>query len=278
MDDLSQVKATPHEVIDPNPPLARKLTDLFGDVLPVHINRATIYPVWGGTDLSEAAARLLGLEELLYALYEQPDMVHRLMAIMRDAVIANITQGETAGDFSTAETQNYLVPAHSDDLPDPQAQRYDTQLSELCFFTHAQEFEAVSPAQHEEFVLEYQLPIARLFGKVNYGCCETLDTKMDILRRIPNLNKVSAGPRADVARYPEKVGAERIISWRPNAAPMVCDGFDPGRVRALLRDGLDKTRGCAVEVHLHEPMTVEGDLSRVSQWAAIARAEAERIA
>jgi hypothetical protein len=59
---------------------------------------------------------------------------------------------------------------------------------------------------------------------------------------------------------------------------MVCDGFDPDRVRALLRDGLEKTRGCAVEVHLHEPMTVEGDLSRVSRWAAIAREEAERIA
>lgn len=278
LDDLQQLRATRHKVLNANPPLAQRLTDIFGDILPVHINRSTVYPKWGGTDLSEAAARLLGLEELLYALYENPEMVHRLMAYMRDAVIENVRQGEKDGDFSTAETQNYMVPAFCDDLPDPLDHTYGTKLNQLCFFTHAQEFESVSPRQHEEFVLEYQIPIARLFGKVNYGCCETLDTKLDILRRIPNLNKVAAGPRSEVGVYPEQVGGECIISWRPNAAPMVCDGFDPNRVRRLLRDGLEKTRGCAVEVHLHEPMTVEGDLSRVSKWSAIAIHEAERIA
>ena len=278
IDDLDRLAATPHEVLDPFPPLAARLQDIFGEILPVHVNRSTVYPKWGGTDLSEAAGNLLGLEELLYALYEKPEMVHRLMAFMRDAVIDNIVQCETAGDFSTAETQNYMVPGYYDDLPDPAANTHGVKMKELCFFTHAQEFETVGPEQHKEFLLDYQMPIMELFGKVNYGCCESLDSKLDILRQIPNLNKVMAGPLADVSIYPERIGRDCILSWRPNAAPMVCKGFDPDDVRKRLRQGLEITKGCAVEVHLHEPMTVENDISRVGKWARIAVQEAERVA
>ena len=218
IDDLDRLVATPHKVLDPFPPFAAKLQEIFGDTLPVHVNRSTVYPKWGGTDLSEAAGNLLGLEELLYALYEKPDMVHRLMAFMRDAVIENLNQGEAAGDFSTAETQNYMVPGYYNDLPDPAANTHGGKLKELCFFTHAQEFDTVGPEQHKEFLLDYQMPIMELFGKVNYGCCESLDTKLDILRDIPNLNKLMAGPLADVSIYPEKIGRDCILSWRPNAA------------------------------------------------------------
>ncbi|MBT3272671.1 MAG: hypothetical protein HN368_05930, partial [Spirochaetales bacterium] len=220
----------------------------------------------------------MGLEELLYALYEKPEMVHRFMAFMRDAVYSNLNQGEAAGDFSTAETQNFMVPAFSDVLPDPAANTHGAKLKDLCFFTHSQEFEAVSPEQHEEFLLEYQLSITQLFGRVAYGCCETLDTKLDILKRIPNLYKVLAGPLADVSKYPGKIADGCVISWRPNAAPMVCRGFDSENVRRIIRDGLEKTRGCPVEIHLHEPMTIEGDISRLAKWAEITVQEAIRIA
>ena len=278
IDDLDRLKATPHMVIDQDPPTARLLDEIFGDIVGVHVNKSTAYPKWGGTDLSEAAACLMGLEELLYALYEKPEMIHRFMAFMRDSVLDNIKAGENAGDFSTAETQNYMVPAFCDDLPDPAAHTHGARLKELCFFTHSQEFEAVSPAQHEEFLLVYQIPITELFGKVNYGCCETLDTKLDILKKIPNLNKICVGPLADISVYPDKIDENCIISWRPNAAPMVCRGFDPDNVRMRLRDGFEKARGRSMEVHLHEPMTVEGDLSRISRWAEIAIDEAQRIA
>ena len=278
IEDLDQLKETRHEVLDPYPPVASRLQDIFGDLVPVHVNRSTIYPKWGGTDLSEAAAALMGLEELLYALYEKPRMVHQLMTFMRDAISKNLLQGEAAGDFSTADTQNYMVPAFCDDLPDPGANTHGVKLKQLCFFTHSQEFEAVSPDQHKEFLLDYQLPITQLFGKVTYGCCETLDTKLDILNEIPNLYKVLAGPLADVSAYPGKIPKNYLISWRPNAAPMVCRGFDPDNVRAIIRDGLEKTRGCPVVIHLHEPMTVEGDISRVAKWAEITVQEAIRIA
>ena len=55
-------------------------------------------------------------------------------------------------------------------------------------------------------------------------------------------------------------------------------GFDEDEVRTFIRTGFEATRGCSVEVHLHEPMTVQGDLSRISRWVDIAVQEAERVA
>ena len=277
-EDLARLKATEHRVIDAHPPLARMLEDLFGDLLPVHIDRSSIYPIWGGTDLSEAPGALFGLEELLIALYEDPDMVHGFMAFTRDAVLANLLQGEAAGDWSTVESSNYLTPAYCRDLPDPQANSHGTRLKDLCFFTHAQEFEAVSPGQFEEFLLGYQVPIMALFGKVNYGCCETLDTRLHVLRRIPNLNKIAAGPLSNPALYPELFGGDCIISWRPLASIISWPSFDEEMQRRQLREGLEKLRGCQVELHMHEPMTVQNDIARISTWARIAVQEAKRAA
>ena len=278
MEDLTRLKTTEHRVIDPDPPLAGRLRDIFGDILPVHVSRRTVYPIWGGTDLSEAPGTLFGLEELLYALYTDPDMVHAFMIFTRDAVLINLMQGEAAGDWSTVDHQNFGTPPYSRDLPDPEPNTYGARLKELCFFTHAQEFEGVGPRQFEEFLLSYQMPIMELFGKVNYGCCDTLDNKLEEIRKIPNLGKVLSGPLSDPACYPEKFGDDCVISWRPIANIIIQPSFDEAAQRRQLREGFEKTRGCQVEVHMHEPMTVQNDISRISRWASIARQEAERVA
>ena len=110
---------------------------LFGDILPVHESRSTFYPLWGGSDLSEAAGALFGLTELMYILYDKPELAHALMTFMRDAVIANLKQGEAAGDWSYAEHQDYFMPPFVDTLPDPKPNSYGAHLKDLWFFTHA---------------------------------------------------------------------------------------------------------------------------------------------
>jgi len=276
--DLERLKATEHKVLDPYPPYAAEMADTFGDILPVHVNRSTVYGNWGGTDLSTAAGYLFSLEGMLYALYEQPETIHRFMAFTRDAVLANLKQGESSGDWSTVESNNCGRPAYFDDLPDPAADSHGARLKDLCFFTHAQEFEGVSPAQHEEFLLRYQMPIMALFGRINYGCCETLDNKRDLIATIPNLSKVLAGPLADPGLYPERFGDRCVISWRPNPALMAGTRFDEDLQRKQLREGLEKLKGCNVEVHLHEPLTVHNEPDRIHRWVRIALQEAERAA
>jgi len=234
--------------------------------------------VWGGTDLSEAPGTLFGIEELLYLLPDAPEMIHRFMAFTRDAVLANLKQGEAAGDWSTADSWYYLTPPHCDGLPDPASNSHGARLKDLAYFSHAQEFEGVGPGQFEEFLFNYQLPIMELFGKITYGCCDTLDSKLDLIRKIPNLAKVVSGPLSDPARYPEQFGDDCVISWRPIASLVSSEHFDEAQQRRQLREGFDKLKGCNVEVHMHEPMTVQGDVTRIARWAEIAREEAGRVA
>ena len=52
--------------------------------------------------------------------------------------------------------------------------------------------------------------------------------------------------------------------------------FDEDQQRRQLREGFDKLKGCNVEVHMHEPMSVQGDVARIARWAEIAKEEAGR--
>lgn len=101
---------------------------------------------------------------------------------------------------------------------------------------------------------------------------------MDILAEIPNLTKIVSGPRSDPDRFPAKFGRRCVISWRPIASLIAHPVFDKESQRRQLREGFEKLKGCHVEVHMQEPMTVQGDVSRISRWAEIAIQEAERAA
>jgi hypothetical protein len=245
----------------------------FGDILSVQVERHTVYGVWGGTDLSQAAGELFGLEELLMALYTDPEMVHAFMQFARDAVLANLKEGEAAGDWCTTDSFYYGTPTYCDDLPDPQPKAYGVSLQDLAWFFHAQEFDGVSPTMFEEFLFNYQLPIMELFGRVTYGCCESLDTKLDVLKRIPNLSKIVSGPRSDPACFPDCYGDTCVISWRPVTTIIASEQFNEDAQRHQIREGLAKLEGCNIEVHLHEPMTVQGDLARIRRWVEIVREE-----
>lgn len=271
---LNKLEATPHKVLVKDGETTNQLRDIFGDILPVHEDRSTFYPLWGGTDLSEAAGALFGLTELMYLLYDNPEIVHTLMTFMRDTVIANLKQGEAAGDWSHAEHHNYFMPSFVDDLPDPTPNSYGAKLKDLWFFTHAQEFEGVNAKLHQEFLLNYQMPIMELFGLVAYGCCETLDKKIDILRKIPNLRRICIGPTANVELSADQIGRNYILSWRPNPS-MVGQGYDIEKCRKIVRQGFQASKACNIELMLKEMMTIENDPQRLIDFAQMARQESE---
>ena len=124
--------------------------------------------------------------------------------------------------------------------------------------------------------MQYQMPIMEKFGLVNYGCCETLDNKIGILRKIPNLRRILMGPLVDMKYGCEQIGRDYIVSWRPNPA-MVAGKFDEQYIRKVIRQGLKDSQGCNIEIMLKEMMTIEGDISRLFKWTEIAKQEAEAI-
>jgi hypothetical protein len=71
---------------------------------------------------------------------------------------------------------------------------------------------------HEEMDIEYQKRIMEPFGLVYYGCCEPLDRKIDIVKKLPHLRKVSVTPWADINVAAEAIGGDYVVSIKPNPA------------------------------------------------------------
>jgi hypothetical protein len=248
-----------------------RLQDAVGDILEVNVDRAPVYTMWH-SDISTDLAYLRGLEQVMWDMVDNPLWLHSLAAFMRDGVLKTHEEAERAGDWHLCNHQNQAIP-YAAELSDPRANGPSVGRRQLWTFCAAQEFAQVSPAMHDEFLLQYQLPIISQYGLVAYGCCEDLGNKIDILRQIPNLRRIAVSPFADVQRCAEQIGDRYVLSWRPSPAEMVSVQFDPGHIRRTVRAALDaaQANGCHIDITLKDVETVQGEPRRVREWVRIVR-------
>jgi hypothetical protein len=275
--DVAQLKPVQHRIDEDA--TARKiapLQDAIGDLIEIDVNRG---PVYSGfmADISWNLAMLRGLEQMMVDMYESPRELHALAAFIRDATLAAQDAAEAAGDYGLTDHGIQEVP-YSRELEWPRPNARGRRRKDLWCFSAAQEFALISPEMHDEFLLQYQMPILRPFGLVAYGCCEDLTHKIGMLRQVPNLRLIAVTPRADVRRCAEAIGTDYVISWRPNPADMICCGFDESKIRRIIREGLEACKGLHVCIHLKDIETVEGDLSRLARWVEIVRSVSDEHA
>ncbi len=257
------------------------LGELIGDILPV---RAVVPPP--AENVFGEAAMLRGLEQVMLDMSDAPAFLHRLLAFLARGPMEQLSALEAAGALTLNNRNHYTDSGgigYTGDLPSAGrtaaiAAGAAPVAADLWGFGVAQEASGVGPAQHEEFILEHQLPYLERFGLVAYGCCEPYTRKFDMLkRRIPRLRRVSVSPGCDVGAAAEALGDRYVFSWKPNPA-MLADRFDPDHVRTYLRGALDRTRGCRLEIVLKDTFTVQGDARRFVEWTRIAREEIDRAA
>ena len=79
-----------------------------------------------------------------------------------------------------------------------------------------------------------------------YGCCEPLDRKIDIVRKLPNLRKISITPWADVKRAAEQMGPDFVMARKPNPAMVAVPELDEDALRADIAETLDVCRANGV--------------------------------
>ena len=248
---------------------AQRLSEILGDILPVAVDRAPEYRMWE-MDLSTELGYLRGIEHMMLDMTDHPEELHRLVKFMSDGVLKTHEEAEAAGDWNLLAHQNQAMP-YAEELQDPAMNQNGIRRNQLWCHAAAQELTAVSPAMHDEFLLQYQLPILRHFGLVAYGCCEDLTYKIDMLRQIPNLRRIAISPFSNVAKCAEQIGKSYVFSYRPSPADMVSYGFDPDRVRSILRRDLNACKECHVDITLKDVQTVERDPNRVRNWVTLTR-------
>jgi hypothetical protein len=191
---------------------------------------------------------------------------------MRDGILKNQEDAEKAGGFSLSSHQNQAM-CYSKELEGPKPNSGPRKRKELWYFCAAQEFTLISPEMHDEFLLQYQLPMIRNYGLSAYGCCEDLTNKIDMLRQIPNLRIIAATPLANLAKCVEQIKRDYVISWRSNPTDMVCGSFDKARIRRIIRGGLDAAKDSVMHIHLKDVETVEEEPARLKEWVRIVKNE-----
>ncbi|HOF88566.1 MAG TPA: hypothetical protein PLZ36_10750 [Armatimonadota bacterium] len=243
---------------------AERAHGLLGDILPVRV----VCDAPLGATLGTAAADLRGLTAMMMDTVDDPALLHRLMAHLRDATLAAMDAAEASGLLTPNTTGPMLC---SDPIGPPDG---PVTFANCWCMANSQEFDQISPARWEEFCLAYQLPIFARCGLVAYGCCENLTRKMEGVLCIPNLRIFVCSAWTDLDRVIERVGSHHVIMWRQKASDVIF-AADDGALRAALEDGMRRLRGCHVQIVLRELQTLAGNLDRLHVWTRLAIAAAE---
>jgi hypothetical protein len=215
-----------------------------------------------------------GVEASLLDLVDRPDFIHAMIARITDAYHAMLDQLEAQGLLGYPMATVHCTGAYTDELP---AAGYDpdhVRAEDLWTFGMAQIFSSVSPRMHQAFELDYVYPWYERFGLGYYGCCEPLDDKIDIVRTIPNLRKISMSPWVDVRKGAERIGSDFVFSRKPSPALVATDAMDEDAVRADLQATYDACRAhdTPLEYTLKDISTVRYEPQRLWRWAEIAMA------
>lgn len=217
--------------------------------------------------------RLTGVQEVLLDLVMRPEYVHKVIGRLTDAYLCRLDQLESLRLLASNNDNSYNTTGgygYTDELPPADTDPKSLCASGLWGRTMSQIFSDVSPAMHDEFALQYEMKWLRRFGMTYYGCCEPLHRKVDILKKIPNLRKISMSPWINFEEAVENVGTRYVFSLKPNPSFLAEDRWNPEKVRADLKTKLSKAGDCVVEVILKDISTVCNEPQRLWEWAEVA--------
>jgi hypothetical protein len=223
--------------------------------------------------------RWWGIQEAMIDLVDRPELVHAGVERMVDAWMTELDQFEAINVLSL-DCDNTRIGSggygYTSQLPGSEFDPAHVRPRNMWGCSNAQIFSEVSPDMHWELALKHELRWLSRWGLTYYGCCEPLDRKIDLLRRIPNLRKISVSPWCNTATAVAKIGPDYVISRKPSPAILAEDDWHPERARQDLCEFLDAARGCHVELIMKDISTVHYQPQRLWEWAHIAMEVAQQ--
>ena len=217
--------------------------------------------------------RWWGVTEAMLDLHDRPGMVHAAVDRMVAAWMAELDQF-VEQNLLSLDCDNSRIGSggygYTTELPGADHDPGWVQPHDMWGCSNAQIFSGVSPETHWEFALRHDIPWLSRWGLNYYGCCEPLDAKLDILRRIPRLRKISMSAWINVERAVAAVGDDYVFSYKPNPAFLAEHRWRPEAMREELRTVLAQARGCHVEIILKDISTVRYEPQRLWEWERLA--------
>lgn len=236
--------------------------DILEGILPVKLKGNYIYHApW------DVIPRLRGVSTILYDMVDRPDFTHRIIEKFTEIQLSTMEQYEDLGLLEYDIEELHCTPPYSSELPAPDYDGGKIRLKDIWIRSMAQMFSSISPALHEEFDLAYSKPLFERCGLVYYGCCEPLDNKIELLKKIPNMRKLGVSPWSDIISCAEQIGEDYVYARKPNPANVAVKA-DPDLIRRETAETIEAClkNNCSYEFVLKDISTVSYRPENLMIW------------
>ena len=252
------------------------MNSIFKDI--IEVKKVGIKHIWFTP--WDNLIRLWDIQQAMMDLIDRPEMVNAIVARFVEASMKMLDQYEELNLLSAGVTNNRVGSggyAYTKELPGSDFDPSYVRPHNMWGCSNAQIFSEVSPDMLWEFALRHDIPWLERWGMNYYGCCEPLDLKFEIIRKIPRIRKVSMSPWIKVERAAKNIGTDLVFSRKPTPAVFAEDGWRPEQARLDLVEVLEATRDVNVEIIMKDISTVRYKPQRLWEWESIAMEEVKKI-
>jgi len=256
---------------------AAAIAEAIGDILPIEYEND--HHKWSYMFTNELMS-LMGMENWMVSLCDEPDQVHRIMEYLLDNALRFMRYQEENGLLTMNNGNHYAGSGsrgYTTELTAPADGKIRT--TDLWYNTNSQESSSISPAMYGEFVFPYIKRFAEHAGLLYYGCCEPVHAIWETyLSKIPNLRKVSVSAWCDEDFMGEALrGSKVIYSRKPSPNFVGLDSrFDEDGLRAHITRTVRAARGCELEIIFRDIYTQVSEPWRARRAVEITREVIDR--
>jgi hypothetical protein len=207
-------------------------------------------------------------ELVLFDLADRPEHMMAIAEAWSAAWLGYLDVLEDRGLLGYGQGDIHCTGAFTDELPADGFDPAKPRAKDLWTYGMAQILGSVSHAMSEEFELPFAAKWFARFGLGYYGCCDPLHNKIDLVRRIPNIRKISISPWAKVEVAAERIGSDYVMSRKPNPTLFALDSWDVEPSLAEVRRSMRvaTATGTPIELILKDISTVRRQPQRLWDW------------
>jgi len=257
------------------------LNEIFGDILPVVIRSST----YGNNNLTQRLMRICPQEGMFLGMYDAPEQLHALLALLRDNA-KRMAQWAEAEGLLELNNQNQCTCGtcynFTDTFPTSKPPRGQVRLKDMWSVMDSQETVGVKPKLFHEFFFPYYRDLAELYGQIYWGCCEPVDPIWEnSISKLPNLKSVSISRWANQTKMGELLDRTGIVySRKPNPNLLGVDRvLNEDAWAAEIRSTLTALHGKQVplEFVVRDVYSMHGNLDKARRAVEIARNEIDAV-
>jgi len=258
------------------------LNETFADIIPVRLR----YGPPGFGWLTQRLMRLLSMETFFVAMYDCPENLHGIMALLRDNCLRFDKWAED-NNLLTLNNENECTCGtclnYTHNLPRREIKDGDKIfLKDLWRQLDSQETVGVSGELFHEFCYPYYRDIAETVGYVYWGCCEPADPIWEqSLSKMPNLHAVSISKWANEDKMGEYLnGTDIIYSKKPDPTILGLNfQLDEDAWRSDIRRSLEvaKKNNLQTELVVRDVYSLSGNMGKAKRATEIANEEIEKL-